>query len=275
MILTETARLTPKRRAYIEQEFSRHAPDYNSAATVQNNGAHQLVNLLDGLLPNQEGAQILEIGCGTGFITEILAARLGPVDYLVTDISQQMLEQCRAKMAQTEIEAHLHFAQLDANDFELPTAAFDLIVGGFVLQWLKDYPSVLIDLVRALKPGGVLALSFPAEGSYAEWKSASEELGLPFTANPLPDIDIVTSEAIFDETFDMDVYLGTVKPEYASAIDFFREMKTIGASVQQSGTSLSARQFKSLVSQMDKAAGEEPVIVSQKIGYLIVKQTQS
>ncbi len=99
-------------------------------------------------------ADVLDIGCGTGFFALMLAARGHRVTGL--DIAESMLERARAKAA--EAEAEIRFDLGDAERPDYPDASFDLIVERHVIWTLPDPATALSEWFRVLRPGGLLVL---------------------------------------------------------------------------------------------------------------------
>lgn len=100
--------------------------------------------------------RVVDLGCGTGRLTAMLAARWP--DALVTgiDSSTRML----AAAAAHALPDRLEFRLLDVRDWQ-PAGTVDLVVSNAALQWLPGHLRLLPRLAGALGPGGVLALAVP------------------------------------------------------------------------------------------------------------------
>jgi demethylmenaquinone methyltransferase/2-methoxy-6-polyprenyl-1,4-benzoquinol methylase len=113
------------------------------------------INKLDRLFAETgalEGLAILEPGCGTGRLTEILAGKVGAKGHIVAlDISPKMVETARRRIASRQ-NVEVHLAEVEA--FPLPEGAFDLVLCHQVFPHFEDKEKALKILVRALKPGG-------------------------------------------------------------------------------------------------------------------------
>jgi SAM-dependent methyltransferase len=97
------------------------------------------------------GARVLEIGCGTGLLTEMLVARGLHVD--AVDPGPSMLEAARRRVGDGQVDFHLGRFE----DAELPRETFAAVFSGTAFHWVD--PSVGWSKVAAvLTPGGVLAL---------------------------------------------------------------------------------------------------------------------
>lgn len=105
-------------------------------------------------VPLPDAAFVVDLGCGPGNSTEILAQRFPDAEVLGLDTSPAMLEAARARLP------GVTFDLADASTFTLPKPA-DLIYANAVLQWVPDHATLLPRLMSLLAPGGVLAVQMP------------------------------------------------------------------------------------------------------------------
>ncbi|MFG1398185.1 trans-aconitate 2-methyltransferase [Roseixanthobacter pseudopolyaromaticivorans] len=96
----------------------------------------------------------VDLGCGPGNSTELVAQRFPGADVLGIDTSPAMLEVARKRLPQARFEAG------DASTFTLDRPA-DLIFANAVLQWVPQHETLFPRLVSMLAPGGVLAVQMP------------------------------------------------------------------------------------------------------------------
>ena len=96
----------------------------------------------------------VDLGCGPGNSTALIAARYPEAQIIGLDTSPAMLESARARLP------GLTFAQADAATWT-PERAPDLIYANAVLQWLPDHATLLPRLFGLLAPGGLLAVQMP------------------------------------------------------------------------------------------------------------------
>src|SRR6185436_15660960 len=110
----------------------------------------------------------LEIGCGTGAFSRLLAKSSDRVHAL--DLSPNMIRVARERSAQFP---NIDFEVADVLARELPAETFDCIATIATLHHLP-LASVLPKMKRALKAGGVLLILdlFQAEGLFDAFKSA-------------------------------------------------------------------------------------------------------
>jgi SAM-dependent methyltransferase len=108
------------------------------------------------------GMSVADVGAGRGELTVALAAEVGPSGQVFsTDIDTDALEQIRARVAAAAL-LNVTLVQAHARDTGLPTHCCDAVVLRRVYHHLSDPLATNGDLLRALRPGGVLAvIDFP------------------------------------------------------------------------------------------------------------------
>lgn len=229
----------------IAAEFGRSPATYQGHADLQKYCAARLLCLLDqASLPQGD---ILEIGCGTGFITQGLIDRLGDRSLHITDLSAAMLRFCQEHLDLSRLQGSIEFQQGDGE--LLPTKPYAVIVAGFVVQWFQHPTRSLQRLVQQLVPGGILLVSFPSSHSFAKWRGLCDRLNLPFTANLLPDRQLL--QRLPAENIHCWTQTETVGATFTTAAEFFKGLKAIGAGCNTAGKSLSVTQMKRLIQTWD------------------------
>ncbi len=108
-----------------------------------------------------DGARVTEIGCGTGAISRLLAARAGIGEVLGVDPSAGLIRQARELAAGI---GSLDFEIGDGGRVPRPDESADLVVLHTVLSHAPDPHRLIAEAHRLLTPGGALALF---DGDYA------------------------------------------------------------------------------------------------------------
>jgi SAM-dependent methyltransferase len=106
-----------------------------------------------------EGMRVLELGCGPGEVTEVLAGLVGPSGEVVAvDRHEGMLEKARERIESCELE-HVRFVTGDVTQ-ELSFVGdglFDAVVGRRVLMYLPEPAEVLRRVAEHLREGAIVA----------------------------------------------------------------------------------------------------------------------
>jgi ubiquinone/menaquinone biosynthesis C-methylase UbiE len=101
------------------------------------------------------GAQILEVGCGTGALWQENMDRLPPGwTVVLSDQSPGMLQQARENLRNQA--QRFRFEQFDMQAMPLSAAQFDAVIANHMLYHVPDLNQGLAEIRRVLKPGGRL-----------------------------------------------------------------------------------------------------------------------
>lgn len=216
-------------RRHIRDAFSA-AADYDRHARVQRVVAQRLARRI-AALPLHRRPHILEIGCGTGFLTEALIAEDVTGDWLITDIAPAMVERCRERIG---AHADMRFAVLDGEYGDPGTGRpFDLICSNLVMQWFDDPASALGRMLGWLAPGGHYLFSTLASGSFAEWRGAHDAEGL---ACGTPQFPVAAElERISPAERSGPLVIERLCENHENATQFLHSLKAIGAGTAVAG----------------------------------------
>lgn len=248
--------------------FGKAAPCYDDCAIVQRHCAAELVSILrNAKLALPEGT-ILELGCGTGFVTRELVNAFPDRTLEITDLSAEMLTYCQAQISPLR-HPSIYFQRLDG-EMLATERQYAAIASGFVVQWFDDVERSLKRLSRALVPGGMLVSSFPTSQSFPEWKQICEAVNLPFTGNPMPEVDSLC-EHLSRDGLACRYQERWMSTAHNRAIDFFKDLKSIGADMGRSPYTLSLKQFRQLMDAWD-AQSLPAIRVSYHIAFLIIQR---
>ena len=114
------------------------------------------------VLALEPGMSVADVGAGRGEMTVALAAEVGPSGRVyATDIDPEALDEIRSRIAAAGLR-NVTILQARARDTGLPTSCCNAVVLRRVYHHLSDPGATTVDLLRALRPGGVLAIiDFP------------------------------------------------------------------------------------------------------------------
>jgi len=247
--------------------FGRAAAYYDTHADVQKETAERLIASLRPWTEILPRGPVLELGCGTGFVTRRLMELLPNRELVVTDISPEMVRYCREKLDAGE---RLTFKTLDAENLEAEPGTYAMTISGFAAQWFDQPALALGRCLEATRPGGLLLASFPGNESFPKWREVCRDLGLPYTGNRLPDTEEMVVK-LSGGPVQVDYYEDTITRRFRSSADFFRHLKKIGAATQKEGRHLTSREMRLLIEHWDRKT-KGKVEVSYHIVFIAVKR---
>ena len=209
---------SPRAGLSVAQRFGRKAREYERHAHLQRLTAETLASFIAA--QNIPPGPVVEIGCGTGLLTRLLAD--ASTSYLATDIAPGMVEACRAK---TGSLPRMGFAVLDgqAANFEKRPA---LIVSNLTFQWFADPAAGIAALAGQTR---ALAFSIMLSGSFPEWNRAFADLGRTSGLIPLPEEGAILSALRALPGLRLRHHTLTHARHYDSAAAFVHSFRGIGA----------------------------------------------
>jgi len=118
--------------------------------------------------PINEGASILDVGCGAGVDTILAGMMAGPTGRAVgIDMIAGMLDRARENLRRIGV-MNVTFQQASAEQLPFPDGTFDVVISNGVFNLVPDKRTALKEVFRVLKPDGRLmvadqALTVPSE----------------------------------------------------------------------------------------------------------------
>lgn len=145
-----TAEHSPAHHAFCERVFGIDLCQHGFADIRQ-------LELLRQVTAIGPAHRVLDLGCGSGLISEYLSDCTGShitgLDYIPKAI--------RLAKERTAMKAHrMAFMVGDINRLDLPVAAFDCILSIDTMYFSEDYSATLCALKHSLRPGGQMAFFF-------------------------------------------------------------------------------------------------------------------
>ena len=111
------------------------AEAYSRFETEQHDKGSAIIDgmkLIDVLSP-KEGDKVLDIGCGTGELTRVLAERVGPGGKVIgVDPDKEMLKVANEKYGKSNLEF------LEGNSENFPENQYAMVYCNYVFHWVKD-----------------------------------------------------------------------------------------------------------------------------------------
>ncbi|WP_317931123.1 malonyl-ACP O-methyltransferase BioC [Halioxenophilus sp. WMMB6] len=156
-------------KSQVARSFSRAASSYDSVAGLQRRVGEQLLSHYRYAWQTNPEI-LLDLGSGTGYFSQLLAERLPETLVVSADIALGMLNHARVRGF-----GHC-FSAADAEQLPFATGSVGGIFSSLAIQWCECPSSVLAELHRVLRPGGVALVATLGEGTMVELASAWQQV---------------------------------------------------------------------------------------------------
>jgi len=214
------------------RHFERAANSYDGAAVLQREIAKRIGQRLDYI--KRQPKRVLDVGCGTGYITKDLLKRYPKADVIALDLAHSM---ARKSIEHGSWLRKPKAVCADAELLPLKEDSIDFVISSLMLQWSNDLNKVFTGFHHVLAPNGLLLFStFGPETLTEIRQSWSEVDNRPHTSDfaDMHEIGDALLQAGFqDPVTDMEMITMT----YANVRQLMRDIKQIGASNTDSNRS--------------------------------------
>jgi malonyl-CoA O-methyltransferase len=215
----------------IRRNFARRAASYDQHAGVQRFMAQELLRRVGAGLAG--ATRILEIGCGTGHLTEQLCRANSRALVVALDLDPGLVKKARARIPDN---SQVSWVVADVEDWG-GRGGFDLVIANATFQWLTRPLAALAACYQSLKPGGTLAFSSLGPGTFQELGASLRQAAHYLGMAALPQIPAqgfldqegwrhLLAQAGFGEG---DIWRAKRAVRFPSVIQFLKDLQATGA----------------------------------------------
>ncbi len=156
-------------KSLVSERFGRASESYDANAEAQALIADYMANLLrdtdSRAILSRKDADVLEVGCGTGLLSRRIAAMKPSARLTYHDISP---------VAPQGIDARTYkCCDAETSMLTQPAKSLDMIISASTMQWFNSPERFVERSIKALRPGGILAVSTFGRGNMPETAEAS------------------------------------------------------------------------------------------------------
>lgn len=210
--------------------FERAVKSYDDAAFLQREVGQRLLERLE--LIRMQPQQVVDLGCGTGKITQALLKKYRKAHITGLDLALGMVQKTRSQGSWLRPVSGVC---ADVAQLPLRTSSVDMLLSNLMLQWCNDLPAVCAELARTLRPEGLLLFSTLGPDTLKELRASWGQVdGYSHTSRfiDMHDVGDALLQAGFrDPVVDMEVITLT----YREVKDLLRDLKGIGANNATAG----------------------------------------
>jgi ubiquinone/menaquinone biosynthesis C-methylase UbiE/uncharacterized protein YbaR (Trm112 family) len=177
-------------RAFYEERVEAYDKNLHLTFQTHREDEQKVRNMFVDILELKPSYRVLEISCGTGRDSEIIARRLGPEGQLcLQDIASAMLRQCRKRL--TGLTVPTSFCLSNACYLPYPDDYFDAVYSFGGLGEFSDIARSLAEMVRVSKVGAKIVVG---DESIPPWLRKTEFAKILITTNPQFMADVPLAE---------------------------------------------------------------------------------
>lgn len=139
--------------------FAERVAEYDSLIGRGHPRYREMLDQLTGMLP-EVAEDVLELGCGTGSLTMMLASRYPESRLKIVDGAEEMVDLTRVRLKEVhpETASRARFVASTFEDLALGEAAYDLVASNMALHHIVDKQPFYDSIRAALRPGGSFVL---------------------------------------------------------------------------------------------------------------------
>lgn len=208
--------------------FEKAASSYDAAAVLQKEVASRLVERMDVMAMKPQS--ILDVGSGTGFVSQFLAECFPKAQITALDLAFNMLKQAKNKRTfKQRWNKQFRYVNAEVENLPFADASVELVISGLTLQWCQDLPKVFKEFKRVLAPGGLLLFSSFGPDTLKELRQSWAEVDDVPHVNAFADMhdvgDALMQSGFSDPVMDMEMLTVT----YNDVKTVMKDLKQIGA----------------------------------------------
>lgn len=208
----------------VRHSFAHAAQTYDATAVLQRNIGRALLQRspITGINGN-----VLDLGCGTGFISQLLLAdRIATAEVYAVDIAYSMCAMTRSKLQGQGLKTAVC---ADAEALPFKPHSFDRVYSNLAIQWCLNLQPLFKDIHNMMKPGAQLCLSTFGPRTLRELKYAWQQVDSKTHINEFYAAGVLQQQVASAGFHDIVLESRDYVCFYPDVIDLMRELKAIGA----------------------------------------------
>ncbi len=205
-------------KEHVKRSFKKSISTYNDNAIVQKHICKHLTDLVNAY-GQCNFSDVLEIGCGTGLMTENIIDNFSVDNIIINDIVEEMSNEI-SSLLETKMFKKYKFISGDAEKLKFDKR-FDLIISASTFQWFQNIDIVFENISKMLNKEGLIVFNSFVSGNFVEIKKIKEG-GLSY-------MSYSSLEQLLKKHFDI-VYSENAKHQiyFNSAVEILNHLRLTG-----------------------------------------------
>lgn len=220
------------RKSLIKQSFNNSASKYDNYAILQKEIANELLAILfkDAKLTLLDNVNILDLGCGTGYLSEIFSKNIKTGCFTQLDLSLNMCKLAKGKTGSiTTVNADIEYLPFNKN-------IFDYVVSSSSFQWLEEIHIGFKEVWRVLKSRGIFAFSIFGENTLNELSQSFSLIDNDKHVNDFLSEDIIEKTMLNIGFTDLKIIKSTKLQHFPNILEIMRYLHNLGAGYKRIST---------------------------------------
>ena len=212
----------------IRESFDRAAAKYDDVAILQSEIGQRLLERLE--LIKLTPQRIVDVGAGTGHLSQELAKRYKGCEVISLDLAPAMLYQAirHQKLIDRWLRKQI-FICGDAEHLPLTDNSVDMVFSNFAIQWCSDLDQTFKEFQRVLKPGGLLLFTTFGPDTLTELRQSWHVVDDNVHVNSFIDMHDIGDALLRAKLSDPVMDTERLTLTYNNGMDVMRDLKAMGA----------------------------------------------
>lgn len=263
--MNSAAQFSVLRSGDVRRRFDRAAGEFEEFDFVHAVTRNGLLARLEPMVI--EARTVLDLGCATGAACKLLAKRFRRAHIIALDLSARMLEQVRRK--QTWLAK---YSPLQANASALPLAdqSVDVVFANQLLPWIHNSATMLTEIARVLREGGLFLFSSLGPDSLLELRQAWQSADAGVHVNHFPDMHDIGDAAVRSGLTDPVLDVDHLSVTYQDASALFRDLTGCGARnclAKRNETLVGKARFETMTAALERHRKDSTIELNLELIY--------
>ena len=241
----------------IRSAFNKASSEYDKHAFLQKEIAKRLDSKLEVISGN--AGMILDLGAGTGLLSQKLLKRFQYSQLICLDFSQKSLKGNPAT----------HKLCADVNHLPLADDSADIVISNLMMQWCPDTMQLFSECHRVLKNDGLVLFSTFGPDTLKELKKSWAVIDNETHVNTFTDMHDIGDQLLQNGFQSPVMEMETLTLTYQAVIDLLKDLKAIGAqTVSSRSKSLTGKdKFQSMIKMYECYRQEGKIPATYEVIY--------